>query len=304
MKDNLLRAFITAELAAALAAVLFLIPPSITALKYSMTLYRQYSDSRIAERRAETVAAILNMPIRWCGAGMPMRPEEYKKAFGAKALNPFNWDGPISVTAGKSGEENGMVKIAYAYPAGTRTSAETSANAHSAAVSFIHVPNSDYFDLNLFDKSRSVKNWVIFHNIHPLGTPLTVTGASGKTLVLKSYTEESFAIPKNESLLLFRALECYALNDILYTRDFRTAGDQPRENGVCGIRFRLDAGKNMITVFLMVRGDDTSLAPGKIRGGAGWPSELLEEWRQYGSRYVLYAYRFDWVLSDVCIKRP
>ena len=48
-------------------------------------------------------------------------------------------------------------------------------------------------------------------------------------------------------------MECWR-DDKLYTKDFRTTGDQPRENGICDIRFYLDDGKNLLTVYLVARG--------------------------------------------------
>ena len=90
-----LRAFTLIELIIAVALAVAVTPPVAAALKNASRLYKICRDERIAERRAETVAAVLKMPLRNCGLGIPPRAEEYKKAFGSKIIEPFNWDGPF-----------------------------------------------------------------------------------------------------------------------------------------------------------------------------------------------------------------
>ena len=188
-----LRAFTLIELIIAVALAAAVTPPVAAALKNASRLYKICRDERIAERRAETVAAVLKMPLRHCGLGIPISAEEYKKAFGSKIIEPFNWDGPVSVT-GESGK-SGRLRIAYAFPEGSRAAEACSGVGGSASPRMTREPDENYFDMDLFDKSRSVKNWVLFPDAYPEKTPLTVVGISGRTLRLRSYTEEDYGIP-------------------------------------------------------------------------------------------------------------
>ena len=203
-----LRAFTLIELIIAVALAAAVTPPVAAALKNASRLYKICRDERIAERRAETVAAVLKMPLRHCGLGIPPRAEEYKKAFGSKIIEPFNWDGPVSVTGGNG--KSGRLRIAYAFPEGSRAAEACSGAGGSALPRMTREPDENYFDMELFDKSRSVKNWVLFPDAYPEKTPLTVAGISGRTLRLRSYTEEEYDIPKGAPLFLFRALECWS----------------------------------------------------------------------------------------------
>ena len=270
-----LRAFTLIELIIAVALAVAVTPPVVAALKNASRLYKICRDERIAERRAETVAAVLKMPLRHCGLGIPMRAEEYKKAFGSKIIEPFNWDGPVSVT-GESGK-SGRLRIAYAFPEGSRATEACAGTGGSASPRMTREPDENYFDMDLFDKSRSVKNWVLFPDAYPEKTPLTVTGISGRTLRLRSYTEDEYDIPKGAPLFLFRALECWSDGEKFYTRDFRTTGGQPRADGVIGARFELNDEKNLLTLCLMVRGEERGLSGEPVKN-RGCPDDFVAQW--------------------------
>ncbi len=290
-----LRAFAMAELIAAVAIAAVVTLPLGAALKHTAHLYKTYRDERAASRRAETVAAILKMPLRFCALGIPSGAQEYRKAFGAKIIAPFNWDGPISV-ADVSGRQR--LRIAYAFSEGARTAEACSGAGKEASPLLTREPDGNYFDMGLFDKSRSVKNWILFPDAYPEEAPLTVTGISGRTLRLKSYTEEDYQIPKGARLFLFRAIECWSDGDKFYTNDFRTTGGQPRASGVIGARFTLNDSGNMLTLCLMVRGEDAGLAGKKIKNH-GCPEDFLTQWDAGAQNYALYAFRFVWNLPNV-----
>ena len=147
-------------------------------------------------------------------------------------------------------------------------------------------PDKNYFDMNLFDKSRSVKNWVLFPDAYPEKTPLTVTGISGRTLRLRSYTEDEYDIPKGAPLFLFRALECWSDGEKFYTRDFRTTA-----------RFELNDEKNLLTLCLMVRGEERGLSGEPVKN-RGCPDDFVAQWDAAAEPCALYAFRFVWRLPN------
>lgn len=285
-----LRAFAIVELIVALTLAAAVAPPVFAGLRNAARLYRLCRDERVAERRAGTVAAVLKMPLRFCGLGMPSNPSEYKKAFGSKLAAPFSWDGAVSV-------EGGRLRVAYAFPEGSRSSEPCAGSVYEASPKVTRAPDSSSFDMGLWDKSSSVKNWVLFPDAYPERAPLTVTNVSGSTLRLRSRTEEKYEIPKGARLFLFRALECWSDGEKFYTRDFRTTGGQPRADGVLGARFELNEERNMLTLCLMVRGEDAGLAGTPVKN-RGCPDDFLALWPLGSHRYALYAFRFVWRLPN------
>lgn len=275
----------------------FILSLFFTPVKNAIYACRLYNDRRIAESRICTVGAVLRIPVFYCTLGIPLDAGEYKKSFGSNLSSPFSWNGPISVTQGRDGKADGCLRLAYGCPEPCRTQREYGVGKTAAPLRFDTAANQNYFALDLHDKSQSVKNWVLFENCVPRRTPLVVTRASGYEFQLKTFLADEAVVPKGDRLLLFRAVECWALNDRLYTKDFRTTGDQPRENGVCDIRFYLNGDRSRLTVCLIVRGDDDSLAPGRVVGAEKCPEELLSQWRGR-SRYVLYCARFTWPILN------
>ncbi len=285
------------ECLAALTLASFILSLFFTPVKNALYAYRLYNDRRIAESRICTVGAVLRIPVFYCALGIPLDAGEYKKSFGSNLSSPFSWNGPISVIQGRDGKADGCLRLAYGCPEPCRTLREYNAGKADSSFRFDTAANQNYFAPDLHDKSQSVKNWVLFENCVPRRTPLVVTRASGSELQLKTLSADEAVVPKGDRLLLFRAVECWALNDRLYTKDFRTTGDQPRENGVCDIRFYLNDDRSRLTVCLIVRGDDDSLAPGRVIGAEKCPEELLSQWRGR-SRYVLYCARFTWPILN------
>lgn len=291
------RAFTLIELMIAVALAAAVTPPMAAALRNASRFYKICRDERVAERRAEIVAAVLKMPLRHCGLGIPAEADEYKKAFGSKIVAPFNWDGPVSVIGGNGGKTN-RLRIAYAFPEGSRAAEACRGTESVSSPLMTRELDKNYFDMNLFDKSRSVKNWVLFPDAYPEKTPLTVTGLSGRTLRLRSYTEDGYTIPEGASLYLFRALECWSDGEKFYTNDFRTAGGQPRADGVIGARFELNGEKNLLTLCLMVRGEDAGLA-GEAVKNRGCPGDFVALWASAPREYAVYAFRFVWNLPNM-----
>ena len=281
------------ECLAALTLASFILSLFFTPVKNALYAYRLYNDRRIAESRICTVGAVLRIPVFYCALGIPLDD----KYLGSNLSALLGWNGPISVIQGRDGKADGCLRLAYSCPERCRTLREYNSGKADSSFRFDTAANQNYFALDLHDKSQSVKNWVLFENCVPRRTPLVVTRASGSELQLKTLSADEAVVPKGDRLLLFRAVECWALNDRLYTKDFRTTGDQPRENGVCDIRFYLNDDRSRLTVCLIVRGDDDSLAPGRVVGAEKCPEELLSQWRGR-SRYVLYCARFTWPILN------
>lgn len=299
-EDRRYFAFTLAECLVVLLIISLILPALFSPLKNTLYAYRLYRDRRIAESRIWTVCAILRPPVFYCALGLPVEAGLYKTAFGEKPRQPFSWDGPISVLPGPDdGLPGGLLRLAYAYPELCRTRSAGLVGKTASAVRFDAALNLDHFALDLFDKTGSVKNWVIFENSLPPRVPMTVLKASGAELELKNYLAEEVFVPRGERLLLFRALECWARDGKLYTKDFRTTGEQPRENGVCEIRFYLDGGGRALTVCIIVRGDDDTLAPGRIVGAEKCRGDILSRW-QGRSPYILYCAEFTWPVMNNC----
>ncbi|MDO5115318.1 MAG: hypothetical protein Q4D58_04405 [Synergistaceae bacterium] len=288
------RAFITAELAVAFALSLAALPMLLTPFRSSAELYLLRGERLEAERKAETVAAILDEALLCCGIGVPFDAGDYKASFGSRTFNPFSWHGPLSVAEGKSGEENGTLRLAYGVQEGVRTDAACSSDSGELFISFTSTPNPDYLELGAtYNKGNFVKNWILFENISPPRLPLLVTQLSGRSLKVRSTGRVPFAVPKGDRLTLFRAMECYAASGTFYTKDFRTAGEQPRESAVCDARFELDPGRKLLTIYLLVRGSGPPLSAGRIYGGEDWPRSYLEPWERTELSGNLYAFKLE-----------
>ena len=96
-----------------------------------------------------------------------------------------------------------------------------------------------------------------------------------------------------------RAMKVYALNDCLYTKDFRSAGDQPRVTGIMDIRFDVDLPNRTVAVYILARGDKLYDSPQEISGKEDWPEEYIGYWIGKGSRYRLFAAKFIWYLPNL-----
>lgn len=292
------RGFTYIECLVALLISAFVFLPLYTSFRGTIRTYRLFQDRRIAESRIESVGAILRNPAFYCGAGLPSSSSVYKKAFGSVAAAPFSWSGPISIDESDSGASDGCLHIAYAYPypGGCLTADEYTVGKSSTSVTFKTAPDTSLFDLTVSTKATSVKNWVLFLNSYPRRAPMVITSASNKILKLKNYLYDEVTVRQMDKLMLFRALICWAEGGKLYTKDYRTTGNQPRVNGICDIRFERE--DSLLTVYVIARGDDDKLAPGRIVNEDACRADLLEAWRGK-SDYILYCEKFVWPLPNL-----
>lgn len=284
------KAFLLVDLLFSVLLLSFIFISFFDPFKNGIHLLCLMRDRRIAHQRIDTVRAVLDAPLRFCALGVPLSAEEYKNAFGSRSGRFFSWAGPASVVKGKNGAENSCLRLVFAYPAQCRTSAACSAGKEASFVNFRDKLNAADFDVDIYDRPGSIKNWVTFANSDPPRVPLTVSGVSEYSLKVKSFDKDDILIPKGEELLLLRVMECWAGNDgIFYTNDHRASGAQPRENGICDLRFRLDGA--LLTVYVVARGDNKDLSPGRIEGEEKCTPEILSLWRD-ASEYVLYCEKF------------
>ncbi|MCF0248392.1 MAG: hypothetical protein HUJ86_07275 [Synergistes sp.] len=294
MKNRKL-AFTLVECLVALALICSVVPFFYVPFKNALYLYRLYSDRRIAEERIETVEAILSGSAFYCGHGMPSDGSEYKKVFLTQTSRaPFSWDGPVSVVTDNGDTPDGRLRIAYAfpYPGGYRVFDDLKVENTAKEFKFSPMPDADYFDTGIRDPKQSTKNWIIFENSEPLSQPVLVSkiNMESKTLSLRSYSDEVY-VPKGDKMLLYSAMMIYSRSGLLLTNDYRTAGNQPRENGVGDIRFELNTKKNMLTVYIAVYGDDETLSPGTVVNPELCPADMIAPLRTK-SKQILYCAKF------------
>lgn len=291
-------AFILADSLVALFIFALILPEILSLWRTASFELRLSRDKAVAERRAECVAAILKAPLFHCGMGLETDAAGYKRGFNNRLASPFSWNGPLSILPTYDKRPEGLLRVAFGFPESARLKTEVLGTESKAELIFDASPVLNYLDLSLFDKGSSVKNWLLFAGSRHR-TPFCVIAANGAKLSVKNYAVSDFYLPKGDRIVHFRALEVFSRDGKLYTNDFRTAGEQPRENGVCDIRFRVRDDMLALTVYILVRGDDASLAneaPG-VRRIENWPPEYRADYNTYP--YPLYAFQYTWPLLNL-----
>ncbi|MEG1602364.1 MAG: hypothetical protein RR340_01965 [Cloacibacillus sp.] len=292
------RAFILADCLAALFIFALILPAALSLWRTASFELRLCRDRAVAQRRAECVAAILVAPVFYCGMGMAAGAEGYKRGFNNRLATPFSWNGPLSILPTYDKRPEGLLRVAFGFPESARLKNEARGVESKAELTFDAPPVLNYLDLSLFDKGSSVKNWLLFAGCRKR-TPFCALAANGAKLTVKNYAAKDFYLPKGDRIVNFRALEVFSRDGKLYTNDFRTAGEQPRENGVCDIRFRVRDDMRALTVYILIRGDDASLANGAaaVRRVENWPPEYRVAYNEYP--YPLYSFQYSWPLLNL-----
>jgi len=117
---------------------------------------------------------------------------------------------------------------------------------------------------------------------------------------------DDFTVSMNDPLFLFCAMKIYAENNILYSKDYRTPGVQPRVDGVADMRFFPDVEHNCITVYTLVCGDIKTKKNKTLQLTNFAKDEsnqlLINEWENKTTQYILYASKKTWRLPN-CIKQ-
>ncbi len=294
------RGFLLTELLISLLTFIVITAAILTTLKLSAEKITSFLDYRKATLRIAKAAALLKAPVFYCGFGMPLSSSVYKRAFGSQKFDPFRWEGPISACKGPNSFANSELRIAYAMPGTPRLSLRTVSEYSESLVRLDKFPPLGSIGESFAGCAFDIRNWVIFPSSFPPALPLRITAASGKTLSVKNNFDSSFSISKGDRIYHFRAMKIYCLNDRLYTKDFRSSGDQPRIEGIRDMRFDVDIGKRTITVYLLVRGDHLYEKNMPIKNSDLWPDEYIGPWISKGSKYQQFAAKRVWRLPN-CI---
>ena len=292
--------FTIIEVIMVLALFLVIIPPFITILKLSADKIVFYMDYRKAFDRTSRVVALLKAPVFYCGFGMPVSAERYKNVFCNLNFAPFDWNGPIESITGPSAYPNSELRIVYAQPARWKLDEPSNGVAFTGCVLLTETPEVSELPTSFSRNSTDLKRWLLFRGIVPPSLPLYITCAKGKNLIVENNISSHFSIPNGERPYVFRAMKVYCMNDRVYTRDFRASGEQPRVTGIQDMRFDVDMENKLITMYVLSRGDIVYACGQKIIGQESWPEEYIKPWKEKGSRYQMYAYKFVWRLPN-CI---
>ena len=298
MKTKDPNGFILAEILISLLIFIVITAAILTTLKLSTEKITSFLDCRKAAVRIAQAHALLKSPVFYCGYGMPVAGGSYKKAFGGQKFDPFRWEGPISAYYGPSGLINSELRITYAVPGIVRLSEMTFSEADENLIRLDKFPEKGTIGESFAGCSYDIKNWVLFSSSFPPALPFCITGSYGRTLMVKNNFSTSFSLSKGDRMHHLRALKVYCLNDTLFTRDFRTSGDQPRVTGIRDMRFDVDIHAKRLTVYVLARGDHIYGEKRPIIGAKSWPREYIDPWLSKETKYQLFASKTTWRLQN------
>ena len=290
--------FILAEILISLLIFIVITAAILTTLKLSTEKITSFLDCRKAAVRIAKANALLKSPVFYCGYGMPVAGGSYKKAFGGQKFDPFRWEGPISAYYGPSGLINSELRITYAVPGIVRLSEMTFSEADENLIRLDKFPEKGTIGESFAGCSYDIKNWVLFSSSFPPALPFCITGSYGRSLMVKNNFSTSFSLSKGDRMHHLRALKVYCLNDTLFTRDFRTSGDQPRVTGIRDMRFDVDIHAKRLTVYVLARGDHIYGEKRPIIGAKSWPREYIDPWLSKETKYQLFASKTTWRLQN------
>lgn len=295
------KGFSLIELLIALLIFVLVTVPIISTFKISIEKMTAFVDYRKAMNRRARAVSLLKAPIFHCGFGMPYDADSYKESFGSLKFEPFRWDGPISVKTGASSFASSEIRIAYAMPGSTKLADQCSTDLPEGTLRLHKFPEPGEIGDSFAAAGADIRNWIFFSSTTPPSTPLRVTGITGKNMQVKNELGKSFQLLKGDRTYHFRALKLYCLNGTIYTRDYRSPGDQPRIAGIVDMRFDLDKPKKLIKIYILVRGDTVYSTKRAIIGKESWPEEYISDWIERSPNYQLYASKIVWRLPN-CVE--
>lgn len=292
------KGFILTELIISLAIFLIITAAILNSLTLSTQKIASFMDHRKAMIRTAQAVALLKMPVFYCGFGMPSDASEYKKAFGSQKFDPFRWEGPIKAYTGPSSLVNSELRVAFAAPGISRLSKITLSETEEGTLYLDKEPEKNDIGDSFSGNSFDTRNWVFFANTLPPGLPFCITGAYGKIMTVKNNLCPSFSILESDRMYHFRAMKIYCLKETLYTKDFRSPGDQPKVFGIMDMRFDVDDEKKTLTVYVLARGDHEYKEKRPIIDAYLWPENYIAPWEGILSKYQLYASKTVWRLPN------
>lgn len=295
------KGFLLIELLIALLIFGFVTVPLMSTFKISMEKMTAFVDYRKAMNRRARAVSLLKSPIFYCGFGMPFSADSYKESFGRLNFDPFRWNGPITVATGASCFANSEIRIAYARPGSTKLADQYSTALPESSLKLHKFPETGEFGESFAGNVVDIRNWVFFTGTTPPSLPFRVTALNGKIMAVKNELGKPFCVLRGDRTYHFRAMKLYCLNDSIYTRDYRSSGDQPRVAGIIDMRFDLDKIKKLIYIYILVRGDIVHSETRAIVGKETWPEEYIRPWIEKLPKHQLYASRIVWRLPN-CVE--
>lgn len=292
------KGFSLIELLIALLMFVLITVPIVSTFKISIEKMTAFVDYRKAMNRRARAVSLLKAPIFHCGFGMHYDVDRYKESFGSLNFDPFRWDGPISVKTGASSFANSEIRIAYAMPGSTKLADPCITDFPEGSLRLHKFPEPGEIGDSFTGNGADIRNWIFFSSMTPPSTPLRVTGINGKIMQVKNEFGKSFHLLKGDRTYHFRALKIYCLNGTIYTRDYRSPGDQPRIAGIVDMRFELDKPQKLINIYILVRGDTVHRTKKAIIGKESWPEEYINDWIGSSPNYQLYASKVVWSLPN------
>lgn len=287
------------ELIISLVILLVISAPLIATLKVSTNKMLLYTEYLKAQTRISRVEALLKAPIFYCGLGMPVGALKYKQSFGNQKYEPFKWEGPISISRGKSTFDHSALSISYARPGNAKLTQIAQSDTSEGDVNLHLPPDLNDIGIVFLNNSSDLRNWVFFPTSIPPSVPFCIAGLNDKEMTIKNNMGRSFSISKGDRVHHLRAMTVYAYNDSLYTNDFHAPGAQPRVKGIIDVRFDVDIEKRIVKIYILARGDKIYETFHEIKGKEKWPDEYIKPWIENGSRYQLYASKIVWPLPNL-----
>lgn len=280
-----------------------LMSPVLTdVIRTSVDLMYLQIDERNARNKMYCALSLLESPVFYCGMGMPQDAFLYRKSFGNSTYEPFRWDGPVSVVNNGFSGESAELRIAYAIPSYQKVSSALLYKSSDRTIKLdAQIPDTDVTQ-QPSGIPVSIKNFVIFSSSFPSSFPFAIREIDGTR---RNITVESLVFPdfleisKGDSLSYLGAMRVYCKGNILYTNDFRTAGDQPRVAQINDIRFIVDKEKGIISIFIMAQGTHKFSSYKDIEGQETWPQHLIAPHKAKKSYYKRYAMGVTWRLSNL-----
>ena len=295
------KGFSLIELLIALLIFASVTVPLISTFKISIEKMTAFTDYRKAMNRRARAISLLKSPVFYCGFGMPFNVDSYKDSFGRLNFDPFRWDGPISVALGASSLSNSEIRIAYAMPGSTKLAYQCDSVFPEGGLRLHKFPESGEFGESFAGNAGDIRNWIFFSGTTPPSLPFRVTALNGKNMSVKNELGKSFRLLKGDRTYHFRAMKLYCLKDSVYTRDYRSPGDQPRVAGIIDMRFDMDKIKKLIYIYILVRGDTVHKETRAIVGKETWPEEYIRPWIEKSPKRQYYASKIVWRLPN-CVE--
>lgn len=290
------RAFSFVSVIVAASIVLAVVPALCQPMRTAAERVVLYLDMRKASAKTAEAMSVLRWPLFYCGCGMPCGAADFRRAFGGQGGDPFCWEGPLSVEDSADGRANAVLKIAYAMPSGMTADRRLSYSSSDKVLNLMKLHGGNTIR-PAYETGASVNNWIILDSVYPPSVPFRVKRVRNRSLTIENYLCGNADIPRGAEVSYLCAMRIYAYRDVLMTNDFRTSGNQPRVSNVVDMRFKKNEEKNLVTVYLLVRGDVKNRSGGVV-GADSWPDEWIKRWKDSGSGYTLYASKHVWGMPN------